>query len=167
MAPWTFDVKFPYVTQFTFGSLTFAAGEDGNLMILPPGSALEHLTPVYGQAPCFLTISSTIGGACSSLDPYAGLHIRTIKLVRGILIMTSILHPSAGASSSSSSAASPIKIQLMITLRMREVPVGTPLRRTTSLSWSPRLEDLRRIATTDIPLSEDQKCPMLGHPMME
>jgi hypothetical protein len=32
-----FDVKFPYDTQFTFGSLTFAAGEDENLMMLPQG----------------------------------------------------------------------------------------------------------------------------------
>jgi hypothetical protein len=36
------------------------------------------------------------------LDLYTGLHIRTVKLVRGIPIMTSILQPSAGASSSSS-----------------------------------------------------------------
>jgi hypothetical protein len=28
MASWTFNVKFPYDTQFTFGSLMFAAGED-------------------------------------------------------------------------------------------------------------------------------------------
>jgi hypothetical protein len=27
MAPWTFNVKFPYDTEFTFGSLTFAAGK--------------------------------------------------------------------------------------------------------------------------------------------
>jgi hypothetical protein len=41
------------------------------------------------------------------LNPYVGLHIRTVKLVRGIPIMTSILQPSAGASSSPSSATSP------------------------------------------------------------
>jgi hypothetical protein len=33
MAPWMFDVKFPRGTQFTFGSLTFATGEDGDLEI--------------------------------------------------------------------------------------------------------------------------------------
>jgi hypothetical protein len=31
MTPWMFDVKFPYGTQFTFKSLTFTVGEDGNL----------------------------------------------------------------------------------------------------------------------------------------
>jgi hypothetical protein len=94
MTPWTFDVKFPYGTQFTFGSLTFATEKDGNLRMLPPGPAPERLAPAYGQAPCFLVISSTTGGACSSLDPYAGQHIRTVKLVQGIPIVTSILQPS-------------------------------------------------------------------------
>jgi hypothetical protein len=37
MAPWTFDVKFSYGTQFTFGALTFAVGEEGNLQMLPQG----------------------------------------------------------------------------------------------------------------------------------
>jgi hypothetical protein len=63
--------------------------------------------PVPGQAPCFLATSSTSGGACSDLDPYAWHYIYTAKLVRGISIMTSILRPSARASSSSSSVASP------------------------------------------------------------
>jgi hypothetical protein len=31
MGPWTFSVKFPYGTQFIFGSLMFAAGENGIL----------------------------------------------------------------------------------------------------------------------------------------
>jgi hypothetical protein len=38
MAPWTFDVKFSRGTQFTFGSLTFAVGEDGDLKMVPQGS---------------------------------------------------------------------------------------------------------------------------------
>jgi hypothetical protein len=37
MTPWTFDMKFPLGTQFTFGSLTFAMGEDGDLKMLPQG----------------------------------------------------------------------------------------------------------------------------------
>jgi hypothetical protein len=41
MAPWTFDIKFPCGTQFTFGSLTFAAGKNGNLKMLPQG---QHQT---------------------------------------------------------------------------------------------------------------------------
>jgi hypothetical protein len=61
MITWTFDIKFPLSTEFTFGSLTFAVGEDEDLKILPPGSALEHLTP----AP-----SSTSGSTCSGLDPF-------------------------------------------------------------------------------------------------
>jgi hypothetical protein len=97
MAPWTFDAKFPLGTQFTFGSLTFAAGEDGDLRMLPLGPALEHLMPVHGQAPCFLATSSTSGGVYSGLDLFVGCYIP---------IMMSILRPSAGASSLSSSAAS-------------------------------------------------------------
>jgi hypothetical protein len=66
--------------------------------MLPPGPVPEHPAP----AP-----SSTSDDACSDLDPFAGLYIRTAKLVRGILIVTSILRPFIGASSSSSSASSP------------------------------------------------------------
>jgi hypothetical protein len=31
MPPWTFSIKFPYDTEFTFESLMFTAGEDENL----------------------------------------------------------------------------------------------------------------------------------------
>jgi hypothetical protein len=55
------------------------------------GPVLERLAPVYGQAPCFLAISFTTRDVCSVLDPYAGLHIHTVKLVQGIPIVTSIL----------------------------------------------------------------------------
>jgi hypothetical protein len=43
MTPWTFNVKLPHGTEFTFESLMFAVGEDGDLKMLPPGPALEHL----------------------------------------------------------------------------------------------------------------------------
>jgi hypothetical protein len=82
MAPWSFDMKFPHGTQFTFRSLTFAAGEDGDIKMLPPGPAPEHPTPAH---------SSASGGACSGLDPFAGLYIRTAKLIHGIPIITSTL----------------------------------------------------------------------------
>jgi hypothetical protein len=84
----TLDVQrqVPHDTQFTFGSLTFAAGEDGNLKMLPPGSAPEHLAPVYGHDPCLPAISSTSDGACSVLNSYAGPYICTVKLVRDIPI---------------------------------------------------------------------------------
>jgi hypothetical protein len=98
MAPWSFDVKFPLDTQFTFRSLTFVAGEDGGLKMLPPGIAPEHPAP----AP-----SSTSGATYSSSDPFVGLYIRTAKLIQGIPIVTSTLRPFVGASSSSSSASSP------------------------------------------------------------
>jgi hypothetical protein len=37
MSPWSFNLKFPLGTQFTFGSLTFVAGEDEDLKMLPQG----------------------------------------------------------------------------------------------------------------------------------
>jgi hypothetical protein len=95
MAPWTFDVKFPLGTKFTFGSLTFTAGEDGDLQMLPPGEATEHTAPL-----------SASSGTLADSDFFDGLYIRTVKLVRGILVVTTILRPCTGASSSSSSALS-------------------------------------------------------------
>jgi hypothetical protein len=70
------------------------------------GLALERLMLAYGQAPYFLAISSTSGGACSGLNLYAGPYIHTFKLIQGILIVTSTLQPSTGTSSSSTLAAS-------------------------------------------------------------
>jgi hypothetical protein len=98
MAPWTFDVKFPLGTRFTFRSLTFAAGEDGDLKMLPPGPAPEHPAP----AP-----SSTSGSTCLGLDPFAGLYIHITKLIWGMPIMTSTLWTSIRALRSSSLASSP------------------------------------------------------------
>jgi hypothetical protein len=100
MAPWTFSVKFPSSTQFTFGSLTFAVGKDENLKLLTQGPASECLAPVYGQAPYLSAISSTSGGACSDLNPYAGPYHPSARIVQGIPIGASILQPSTGASSS-------------------------------------------------------------------
>jgi hypothetical protein len=96
----------PLSTQFTFESLMLVAGEDGDLRMPPLGSTPARLVPVHGQAPYFLATSSASGGACSGLDLYAGRYIHTAKLIWGILIMTSILWPLAGASSSSSSTTS-------------------------------------------------------------
>jgi hypothetical protein len=95
MAPWIFDVKFPHGTEFTFGSLTFAAGEDGDLRMLPPGEVTEHTALSYAS-------SETQADS----DFFDGSYIRTVKLVRGIPIVTTILRPCGGASSSSSSALS-------------------------------------------------------------
>jgi hypothetical protein len=95
MAPWTFDVKFSLGTKFTFGSLTFAAGEDGDLRMPPLGEVTEHTAP-----------SSASSGTQADSDFFDGLYIRTTKLVRGISVVTTILRPCTGASSSSSSALS-------------------------------------------------------------
>jgi hypothetical protein len=95
VAPWTFDVKFALGTKITFGSLAFAAGEDGDLRMLPPGEATEHTAP-----------SSALSGTQADSDFFDGLYIRTAKLAQGIPVMTTILRPCTGASSSSSSALS-------------------------------------------------------------
>jgi hypothetical protein len=95
MTPWTFDIKFPRGTEFTFGSLTFAAGEDGDLRMLPPGEAAEHIPP-----------SSASSETQAELDLFDGPYIRMVKLIRGIPVVMTILRPCAGASSSSSSALS-------------------------------------------------------------
>jgi hypothetical protein len=50
MAP--FDDKFPRDTQFTFGSMTFTAGEGGDMKMLPLEAALERLVLVHGPDPC-------------------------------------------------------------------------------------------------------------------
>jgi hypothetical protein len=79
MTPCTFNVKFPYGTQFIFGSFMFATGEDENLKLLTRGPPPKHLALVYGQAPYLLASTSTSGGACSGLNPYAGLYHRATK----------------------------------------------------------------------------------------
>jgi hypothetical protein len=95
MAPWTFDIKFPRGTEFTFGSLMLAAGEDRDLRMLPPGEAAKHIAP-----------SSASTETQAESDLFDGPYIRTVKLVRGIPVVTTILRPCAGASSSSSSTLS-------------------------------------------------------------
>jgi hypothetical protein len=98
MAPRTFNVKFPYSTGLIFGSLTFAAGENRDLKMLPPRPALEHLA---------LASLLASGESFSGSDPSVGSYIRTTKIVWGISVVTSILRPLAGASSSSSSTSTP------------------------------------------------------------
>jgi hypothetical protein len=98
MAPWIFNAKFPCDTQLTLGSLTFPIGEDGDLKMLPPGPAPEYRAPASPSA---------TSGSCSGSNPCAGIYICTTKIYQGILIMTSILRPLAGASSSSSMASTP------------------------------------------------------------
>jgi hypothetical protein len=106
MAPWTFNIKFPYDTQFISGSLMFVVGEDGNLELLTQGPGLKHPELVYGQAPYYMVDPSTSGGARSGLNPYAGLYYLSAMTSRGLPIGAPIFQPSAGTASSSSSGAS-------------------------------------------------------------
>jgi hypothetical protein len=76
MAPWIFNIKFPRGTEFTLGSLTFAAGEDGDLRMLPPGEAAEHIAP-----------SSASSETQVESDLFDGSYIHTVKLVRGIPVV--------------------------------------------------------------------------------
>jgi hypothetical protein len=70
MAPWTFDIKFSRGTEFTFGSLTFTAGEDRDLRMLPLGETTEHTA-----------LSSASSETQADSDFFDGSYIRTVKLV--------------------------------------------------------------------------------------
>jgi hypothetical protein len=141
-------MKFSLGTQFIFESLMFAVGEDGDLKMLPSGSASEHPT----SAP-----SSTSGGTSSGLNPSAGLYIRTTKLVRGILIVTSTLRTFTGAPSSSSSTSSPSRDSSDDYPEIGPVHVGTLQRTTVSSLWWPQTGIGPATAPVDIPLLKDQR----------
>jgi hypothetical protein len=143
MSSWTFDVKFSLGTQFTFGSLTFAAGENGDLKMLPPRPAPECPT---------LVSSFTLGGACSGLDPVVGLYIHTAKLIRGVPVVMSILRPLTGASSSSSSALSPSQHSFDDYAEIRVSACEIPQKTTTSSLWWPQTGIGPATAPVDIPL---------------
>jgi hypothetical protein len=63
--------------------------------MLPPGEATEHTA-----------LSSASSETQADSDFFDGPYICTVKLIRGISVVTTILRPCAGASSSSSSALS-------------------------------------------------------------
>jgi hypothetical protein len=85
----------------------FAIGKDGNLELLTQGPALKRLTLVYGHTSYLPASLSTLGGAYSSLNLYAGPYHRAAKTTQGISIGAPIFQPSAGTSSSFTSATSP------------------------------------------------------------
>jgi hypothetical protein len=91
-------LSFLAALRHTFGSLTFATGEDEDLKMLPSGPTQEHLA---------LASLSASDRSCSGSDPCVGSYIHTAKIVRGIPLVTSIFRPLTGASSSSSSASTP------------------------------------------------------------
>jgi hypothetical protein len=98
MASRTFDVKFPCGTQLTFGSLIFVTEGNRELNMLPPGPAPGHLAWMS---------SSTSGRSYARPDRCARSYIRTAKIIRGILVVTSTLRPLVRASVSSTSASTP------------------------------------------------------------
>jgi hypothetical protein len=63
--------------------------------MLPPGETEEHIAP-----------SSASSETQAESDLFDGSYIRTVKLIRGIPVVTTILRPCAGAASSSPSALS-------------------------------------------------------------
>jgi hypothetical protein len=167
VAPWTFNIKFPYDTQFTFEPLMFATREDVNLELLTQGLAPKHLTSLYVQASYLLASSSTSSSVCSGLNPYAGPYHRTAKTIQGIPIGATIFQLSARTLSSLHRQRPLIKTQLMITLRSGEAPVGTLPMKVASSSWWLRPERLHRIAPADILPSGDWKHRLPEHPAID
>jgi hypothetical protein len=141
-------MKVPLGTQFTFGSLMFDMGEDGDLKILPPGPVLEHPTP----AP-----SSTSSSTCSSLNPFAGLYIRTAKLIQGILIVTSTLRSFTGAPSSSSLASSPSRDSSDDYPKIGASACGNPAEHNHLILMVAPKGDRSRNNSSGYQLSEDQR----------
>jgi hypothetical protein len=136
MVHWTFSIKFPYDTPFIFGSLMFAAGEDGNLELLTQGPAPRHPAPVYGKTPYYPTDPSTSSGTCSDLNHYAWQYYLSTMTSQERPIRKTILQSSAGASSFSSSGAILIGIPSKIILRSGAVLVQTlPSKPATSAWW--------------------------------
>jgi hypothetical protein len=70
MMPCTFDIKFPRGTEFTFGSLMFTTGKDGDLRMLPSGEAAEHIAPL-----------SASSETQAESDLFDGSYICTVKLI--------------------------------------------------------------------------------------
>jgi hypothetical protein len=86
MTPWTLRIKFPYDTQFIFGSLMFSAGEDKNLDLLTQDPMPRHPASIYGKAPYYPANPSTSGEACSGLNPYVAPYYLSAMTSQGLLI---------------------------------------------------------------------------------
>jgi hypothetical protein len=74
MALWIFEAKFSY---------DITIGEDGNLEMLAPGPTPTHHESIYDEAtyyPADTLATSTLGGACLGLNPYAGSYTPTAML---------------------------------------------------------------------------------------
>jgi hypothetical protein len=165
MAHWTFEVKFLFGTQFLFRILMFATGEDETLELLTRGPAPNHHQPIYGEARYYPTnpsTTSTLGGGCSGLNPYAGSYAP--------ISMTSWGHPIE---------APGVQSEHRALLRRAHLPVGTWLKTIVRLWAAPsRTQSSRLIVSVwwvlperlpvtipaDTQPSRDLKHLMHGHP---
>jgi hypothetical protein len=86
MAPWTFNIKLSFITQFIFRSLMFAVGEDRDLELLTQGLVPRHPVPVYGTTPYYPVDPSTSGGASSGLNSHAGPYYLSAMTSQGLSI---------------------------------------------------------------------------------
>jgi hypothetical protein len=125
MSPWIFSIKFPYDTQFIFGSLMFTVGEDENFELLTWRPAPIHHASVYGIAPYYPVDPSISSGACSCLNPHTGPYYLSAMTSQGLPIGKTIFQSSDGTLSSSSLGQLLIEIPSKTTLRSGVVPTGT------------------------------------------
>jgi hypothetical protein len=154
MASRVFDVKFPYSTQLTFGSLIFAAGENGELKMLLPRPAPGHLAP---------TSSSASGRSCAGPGCCAGSYIHTSKIIWGIPVVTSTLRPLVGASSSSTLASTSDSDSADDYLEIEASGCGEPVKDGRFIYIVARMVIGQATPPADIPQSEDQRRPMPEH----
>jgi hypothetical protein len=122
-SPWTLSVKFPYDTQFIFGSLMLVTGEDGDLKLLTRGLVPNHQWPVYGQAPYYPadpSKSSVSTSACLGLNPYAWSYHLSAMTSQGYSIATLIFQSLVGTSSSSPLGASRSKFYWRLSWNQRQ-----------------------------------------------
>jgi hypothetical protein len=109
MAPWIFEVNFPYVIEFLFGTLMFAARKDRILELLTRGPVPSHHEPTYREAPYYPigpSMASASGGACSSLNHYVGSNNPTNMTLKVHMIRNSVSWSMTGTSSPTSADAS-------------------------------------------------------------
>jgi hypothetical protein len=139
-------MKFPLGTQFTFGSLTFTAGENGDLNMLPPGPAPEHLL-------LLLHLHQVVSAQVwIILQGYTSAPPSSFGVFRS-------RRPPSGHSSEHRVRLRrhrpPVEIHLMTTPRSGSTSAGTPQRTTASFLWWPQTGIGSATAPVDIPLLED------------
>jgi hypothetical protein len=160
MAPWTFNAKFLYGTQFLFRSLMFAAGEDGNLKLLTRDLAPSQHQLVYGKALYYSadpSTSSTSRGAYLGLNPCVGPYYLSSTTSQGQPIghLSSSLRLEHRAPHLWKRPL--IEIPLKTTLRLGAMPAETLSSRLTLSAWWVPLGSLLTTAPADSQPSGDLK----------